>query len=223
MVQHSYKDSIGFGTPNTCYVIYRKWTSVFNCPPDLVGTLMGTQRIAVSIDLKLTDIMWPADSFVVDNCTGDIDTSVVNHVPTLKKDFCGYVSITYVDSVKSNNDTCKIVQRKWTVNNTCKTGAQAQSFKFNQVIKVLFPTGPKLVLPPDLTVTDCAKPFLPDSLNGYPTVKCGCDSLTFKYTDDTIRTNPEVCYVVNRNWEVRIRCRPEVDTTILEFRKLPEM
>ncbi|MBK7881805.1 MAG: DUF11 domain-containing protein [Saprospiraceae bacterium] len=220
MVTHSYKDSIGFGTPNTCYVIYRKWTSVFNCPPDLVGTLMGTQRIAVSIDLKLTDIMWPADSFVVDNCTGDIDTSVVNHVPTLKKDFCGYVSITYVDSVKSNNDTCKIVQRKWTVSNTCKTGAQAQSFNFNQVIKVLFPTGPKLVLPPDLTVTDCAKPFLPDSLNGYPTVKCGCDSLTFKYTDDTIRTNPEVCYVVNRNWEVRIRCRPEVDTTIFGVQKI---
>lgn len=58
---------------------------MYNCPPDVVGTFRGTQRIIVSIDLKLSDIKWPADSFVVDNCSGNIDTGRVNHVPMLLK------------------------------------------------------------------------------------------------------------------------------------------
>jgi len=135
-------------------------------------------------------------------------------------DFCGYVSITFKDSVKKESDTCKIIQRTWIVGNECTSGANRQEYRFNQVLKVLFPYGPKLHVPADLTVTDCKKPFLPDSLNGYPTITCACDSLTFTYKDDTLRNNNEVCYVVERNWSVRVRCRPEIDTTLKGIQRI---
>lgn len=211
---HSYRDSTVNGGANACYTIYRKWTSTFNCPPDVVGTFMGTQKITVVIDIQPGDIDWPADSVYVDNCGGKVDTGIIDNVPKLFKDFCGYVSISYSDQVLSNNDTCKIIRRTWLVSNTCRTGANKQEYRYDQILKVIHPNGPKLILPPNITVTDCKKPLLPDSLNGYPTVDCACDSLMITYRDDTIRTNPEICYQVNRNWSVRVRCRPIVDTVL---------
>ncbi|MBK9270101.1 MAG: DUF11 domain-containing protein [Saprospiraceae bacterium] len=214
-VVHTYTDSIAQGgAPNVCYTIYRRWRSVYNCPPDVVGTFTGTQRIFVSIDLRLQDIMWGSDSILVDDCSGKYDTGKVNQVPKLLKDFCGYVTITYVDTIKQDNDTCRLIQRTWTVNNECRTGAQAQTYRRNQIIKVLFPDGPRLILPPNITVNDCAKPLLPDSLNGYPTIECGCDSLQISYDDDTIRVNAEICFTIERTWTVGVRCRPLVDTVL---------
>jgi len=220
IVVHSYVDSLVTGIPNTCYVIYRKWTSTYNCPPDVLGTFKGTQKITFALNFKEKDIKWPVDSFVVDNCGGRIDTGFVDHKPELLVDFCGYVSITFKDSVKKESDTCKIIQRTWIVGNECTSGVNRQEYRFKQVLKVLFPYGPKLHVPADLTVTDCKKPFLPDSLNGYPTITCACDSLTFTYKDDTLRNNNEVCYVVERNWSVRVRCRPEIDTTLKGIQRI---
>src|SRR5690606_35675386 len=190
------------------------WTSTFNCPPDVVGTFMGTQKITVVIDIQPGDIDWSADSVYVDNCSGKVDTGIIDNVPKLFKDFCGYVSLSYSDQVLSNTDTCKIIRRTWLVSNTCRTGANKQEYRYDQILKMIHPNGPKLILPPNITVTYCKKPLLPDSLNGYPTVDCACDSLMITYRDDTIRTNPEICYQVNRNWSVRVRCRPIVDTVL---------
>jgi len=215
-VTHSFTDSIAQGGgQNVCYTIYRRWRSVYNCPPDVVGTFTGTQRIFVSIDLRLQDIMWGNDSIRVDDCSGEYDTAKVNQVPKLLKDFCGYVTISFVDTIKLDNDTCRIVQRTWTINNACRTGGQAQTFKRNQIIKVLFPDGPRLILPPNLTINDCAKVLHPDSLNGYPRIECGCDSLQINFVNDTVRTNPEVCYTIRRIWTVHVRCRPLVDTVLV--------
>ncbi|HRI01249.1 MAG TPA: SdrD B-like domain-containing protein [Saprospiraceae bacterium] len=215
IVNHTYRDSVVTGQANTCYVVYRIWRSVYNCPPDVVGTFTAIQKITVRIDIRPQDIRWPSDSVVVTNCGGKIDTSIIGNVPRLLKDFCGYATISFNDQVLSSNDTCRIVQRLWLVSNNCTSGASRQQYQFRQVLKILYPNGPKLILPPNLTVTDCRKPFLPDSLNGYPRINCqACDSLSFSYRDDTVRVNPEICYQVNRTWSVRVRCRPTIDTVL---------
>jgi uncharacterized repeat protein (TIGR01451 family) len=211
---HTYRDSTVFGLPNICYMIVRTWTTTYNCPPNVVGTFTGTQRIIISIQLRANDIRWPSDSLLVDNCDGNTDPSVINSFPVLLKDFCGYVSITHSDSTLLENDTCKVIRRRWVVANECTSGAARQSFTRDQKLKVIYPNGPRVIFPPTITVTDCRKPLLPDSLNGYPISLCPCDSVTFSYTDDTTRLNPEVCYTVLRTWNVRVRCRPIVDRTI---------
>ncbi|MBK7466042.1 MAG: hypothetical protein IPJ43_04065, partial [Saprospiraceae bacterium] len=78
---HTYRDSTVFGLPNICYMIVRTWTTTYNCPPNVVGTFTGTQRIIISIQLRANDIRWPSDSLLVDNCDGNTDPSVINSFP----------------------------------------------------------------------------------------------------------------------------------------------
>ena len=218
---HTYQDSVVQNIPNTCYVIYRKWTSVYNCPPEVSGTFKGTQIITIRINLDPLDIIWPKDTVIVTNCPGYVDTSLINNIPKLRKDYCGYVSIKYSDQTISTNDTCKIIHRTWIVANECSSGQFRQQFSFKQVLKVTNPNGPRINFPADLTITDCKKPFLPDSLNGYPVALCTCDSIKVSYKDDTISTsNVEVCYIVERNWSVRIKCRPNYDSTIFHIQRI---
>ncbi|MBK9727826.1 MAG: HYR domain-containing protein [Saprospiraceae bacterium] len=218
---HTYIDSVVNNVPNACYVVYRKWTSVYNCPPEVSGTFKGTQLITIRINLQLSDIVWPKDSVIVDNCPGSVDTGLINNVPKLLWDYCGYVSITYIDQTISKNDSVKIIHRTWTVGNDCSSGQFKQQFTFRQVLKVTNPDGPRVKFPADITVTDCKKPFLPDSLNGYPTVVCICDSIKVSYKDDTVTTsNLEVCFVVERNWSVRFICKPNYDSTVFYIQKI---
>lgn len=217
---HTYQDSIVTTEPNTCYVIYRKWTSTFNCPPDVSGTFKGTQKITIRINLNPNDILWPKDTVIVTNCPGSVDTAVIDNVPRLKVDYCGYVSFTFADVTLSKNDTCKYIRRTWTANNNCTSGANKQQFNFIQILKVTNPDKPRVTIPSDLTVTDCKKPFLPDSLNGYPKALCTCDSIKVSYKDDTVFTNPEVCYVVERNWAIRFKCKPNYDSTFHYIQKI---
>lgn len=220
IVRHSFRDSTVSGLPNTCYVIFRKWTSVYNCPPNVIGTFTGTQRIIVAVQLRAGDIMWPRDTVLVDNCSGSVDTSLIKNIPKLLRDFCGYVKITFRDSTLNTNDTCRWIRRTWTVSNDCTIGAAKQEFRRNQFLKVLYPNGPRVNFPADITVTDCRKPLLPDSLNGFPKSLCPCDSVFISFRNDTVRTNPEVCYVVNRTWSVRVRCRPIVDRTVTGVQRI---
>lgn len=218
---HTYQDSVVLTEPNTCYVIYRKWTSVYDCPPDVSGTFKGTQKITIKITLDQADIDWPEDTVRVDNCPGTVDTTFINHVPRLKKDYCGYVTFRYVDQTLSQaNDTCKYIRRRWTASNDCTDPPTKQEFNFDQVLKVTNPDGPRVDIPDDLTVTDCHKPLLPDSLNGYPAVLCACDSVETYFKDDTVYSNPEVCFTIERNWFIRFLCLPGYDSTFVYIQKI---
>lgn len=218
---HTYQDSVVLTEPNTCYVVYRKWTSVYDCPPDVSGTFKGTQKITIKITLDQADIDWPEDTVRVDNCPGTVDTTFINHVPRLKKDYCGYVSFRYLDQTLSQtNDTCKYIRRRWTASNDCTDPPTKQEFNFDQILKVTNPDGPRVDIPDDLTVTDCHKPLLPDSLNGYPAVLCACDSVETYFKDDTIYSNPEVCFTIERNWFLRFLCLPGYDSTFVYIQKI---
>ncbi|MBK9107383.1 MAG: HYR domain-containing protein [Saprospiraceae bacterium] len=218
--QHTFVDSIVQSEPNTCYVIYRKWTSVFNCPPDVSGTFRGTQKITVRITLTVNDIQWPEDSVLVDNCRGSVDTSLINNVPRLKKDFCGEVTITFTDQTISQNDTCRIIHRTWTVLNTCSAAPQLERFTFLQVLKVTKPSGPQVKFPADITVTDCKKVLLPDSLNGFPKLNCPCNVFTHTFQDSLVTTEPNTCYVIYRKWTSIYNCPPEVSGTFRGTQKI---
>ncbi|MBK8955017.1 MAG: HYR domain-containing protein [Saprospiraceae bacterium] len=217
---HTFRDSIVQNEPNTCYVIYRKWTSVFNCPPDVSGTFNGTQKITVRVILTQNDIQWPEDSVLVDNCRGSIDTSLIDNVPRLKKDYCGEVTITFTDQTISQNDTCRIVHRTWTVFNTCSAAPQLERFTFLQVLKVTKPTGPQVDFPDDITVTDCKKVLLPDSLNGFPKLNCPCNVFNHTYQDSLVNTEPNTCYVIYRKWTSTYNCPPEVSGTFRGTQKI---
>lgn len=217
---HTFQDSIVLTEPNTCYVVYRKWTSNYHCPPEVSGTFRGTQKITIKINLNPNDINWPNDTVIVDNCPGSVDTAVINNVPSLKKNYCGYVSFRYVDQSLSKNDTCEFIRRTWIASNDCTDAPTKQEFSFIQILKVLNPDEPRVKIPDDLTITDCDLPFDPDSLNGYPMVLCVCDSISFAYKDDTIFSNPEVCYMVERNWAIRFICEPNYDSTFYYIQKI---
>ncbi len=212
---HTFSDSVVMNIPNTCFRVFRRWTSVYNCPPDVSGTFRGTQIITVRINLNPNDIDWPSDSVFVDNCEGTVDTAVINHTPKLLKDYCGYIIFRFTDQTISQNDTCKFIRRTWIADNSCTAGAAKQQFSFIQILKVTNPNGPRLKFPANLTITDCDKPFLPDSLNGFPSTSCVCDSIKFSYEDDTSFTsNVEVCYIVSRVWRAEFKCDANYDTSI---------
>ncbi len=211
---HTFRDSIVNSIPNSCFIIHRMWRSTFNCPPDISGTFTGTQRITIKVNLQERDIRWPADSLVVNNCGGKTDTASIGGVPRLLRDFCGYVSIRFRDSIVSNVDTCRIVHRNWVVSNDCSVAPNKQEFRFRQVLKVLFPNGPRVVFPRDTVIRDCRTDLRPNSLGVFPRVLCPCDSVTHTTRDDTLRNNPEVCFVIRRTWSTQIRCRPDVDTVV---------
>lgn len=218
---HTYQDSVVLTEPNTCYVIYRKWTSVYNCPPEVSGTFKGTQKITIKINLNPADIMWPKDTVIVNNCPGSTDTAIINNVPKLKKDYCGYVSFRYSDQTLSNQgDTCRFIRRTWIASNDCTDPPSKQEFSFNQILKVTNPVKPRVTIPPDLTITDCKKNLSPDSLNGYPKALCVCDSIRYSYKDDTIYTNPEVCFTIERNWAIRFICKPKYDSTFFYIQRI---
>jgi uncharacterized repeat protein (TIGR01451 family) len=212
---HTFSDSVVMNVPNTCYVVYRRWTSVYNCPPDVSGTFRGTQKITVRINLNPNDIDWPSDTVQVDNCLGSVDTALINHTPKLLKDYCGYVVFRYTDQIISQNDTCRFIRRTWVADNTCTAAPNKQQFTFIQILKVTNPQGPRIKFPANLTITDCDKPFLPDSLNGFPVALCLCDSILFSYEDDTSFTsNVEVCYIVSRVWKADFKCDANFDTAV---------
>jgi uncharacterized repeat protein (TIGR01451 family) len=219
---HTFTDSLVLNIPNTCYVVYRKWTSTYNCPPEVSGTFKGTQVITIRINLNPNDIKWPSDSVVVTNCAGSVDTGLIDNIPKLMKDYCGYVSFHFTDQTILSNDTCKVIHRTWVASNDCTSGQNKQQFTFVQALKVTNPKGPRVTFPSDLTITDCKKPFLPDSLNGFPKANCtACDSIKFTFKDDTLgSTNGEVCYIVERNWSARFICKPKYDTTIFHVQKI---
>ncbi|MEO6190927.1 MAG: hypothetical protein ABIO44_11750, partial [Saprospiraceae bacterium] len=201
--------------PNVCYRIQRNWTVEFLCS-STSEVFKFSQNIDVTTNLREVDINWPSDSIIVDNCDGKIDTASIGGVPR----FCeynGFVMVMFNDiEVASLPNTRKFI-RTWNVFSKC---VGAQSFFFEQKIIVVNPIGTKIKIPADITVNNCKTPFLPDSLNGYPTVLCGCDSITYDFKDDTIVGNPEICYLVERNWIVKIKCRPKIDTTFLGIQKI---
>lgn len=211
--QHSFKDSVVTTIPNTCTVIYRKWSSFFNCPPDVSGSFKGTQIITIKINLTLSDIMWPADSIHVDNCRGSVDTAIIGGVPKLLKDFCGNVSIHFSDQTVLLNDTCRLIHRTWIVANDCSDSPTKQQFSFVQTLKVTKPNGPQVDFPDDITVTNCKKPLLPDSLNGYPKLNCPCTVFAHTFTDSVVQNIPNTCYVVYRKWTSVYNCPPDVSGT----------
>ena len=221
VVTHTYQDSVVLTEPNTCYVVYRKWASTYNCPPEVSGTFRGTQKITIRINLNPADIMWPEDTVLVNNCPGSVDTAVIGNVPKLTKDYCGYVSFRYVDQILSNQgDTCRWIRRVWTASNDCSDPPSKQEFAYNQYLKVTNPVKPRVTIPADLTITDCKKKLSPDSLNGYPKALCVCDSIRYSYKDDTIYTNPEVCFTIERNWAIRFICKPKYDSTFFYIQRI---
>ncbi len=200
-------DAILRNIPNICYRIQRNWTVRFTCQ-GASEVVNFTQNIDVTTNLRSADIVWPSDSITVDNCDGLIDTSRIGGVPR----FCNYagdVMLMFTDTEIPSRPNTRQFIRRWNVFSKC---IQAQSFFFNQKILVISPVGTKITFPADITVNSCSRPFLPDSLNGFPRAACGCDSITNTFRDDTLRNNAEICYQVVRTWNVRVRCRPTIDT-----------
>ena len=204
----TYQDNIVSNIPGICYRIERNWTVEFLCA-GANEVFNFTQNIDVTTNLQPTDIQWPSDSVVVDNCDGSIDTADIGNVPRFC-DYGGNVMVMYTTVELPSVPNTRLYLRTWNVFSKC---VSSQSYTFEQKILVINPVGTKIQFPPDITINDCKKSLHPDSINGYPHVLCGCDSLTFDYKDDTIYGNPEICYLVERNWTVHIQCRPEIDTS----------
>ncbi|MEP7195132.1 MAG: SdrD B-like domain-containing protein [Saprospiraceae bacterium] len=211
----SFNDVIIDNIPNLCYRIQRNWVVEFTCANG-TAPFNFIQNIDVTTNLRDIDILWPSDSVVVDNCDGSIDTADIGEVPR----FCTYagrVMVMYSDVELPSVPNTRLFRRTWNVFSKCVIG---QSFFFEQNILVVNPIGTKIKIPADIVVNSCSTPFLPDSLNGYPTVACGCDSIIYDYKDDTIVGNPEICYLVERNWIVHIKCRPQIDTTFIGIQRI---
>ncbi|MCC6815156.1 MAG: T9SS type A sorting domain-containing protein [Saprospiraceae bacterium] len=208
-------DEIIFNFPGICYRIERNWTVEFFCINDN-SSFKFKQIIDVTTNLQESDIQWPQDSVIINDCVGSIDTSVTGGSPH----FCYYkgnVVSSFRDEELPPGNNVRVVRRIWNVFSNCNP---LQSYFYNQIIIVRTGGGVGVTYPPDITVNDCRKPLLPDSLNGYPQVQCGCDSTLIAYKDDTITTIGEICYLVERNWNVRARCRPQIDTTFFGIQRI---
>lgn len=211
----TFNDVILTNIPNICYRIERNWNVEFTCS-GANEVFSFTQRIDVTTNLQPNDIQWPSDSVVVDNCTGSKDTIDIGNTPH----YCTYngnVMAMYDDREVASLPNTRLFIRTWNVFSKC---VSSQSYFFEQKILVVDPIGTKIQFPPDITVNDCKKPLLPDSLNGYPKALCGCDSISYDYKDDTIYGNAEICYLVERNWSVHIRCRPMIDTMYIGIQRI---
>ncbi|NOT38156.1 MAG: hypothetical protein HOP11_12350 [Saprospiraceae bacterium] len=208
-------DIIVRNIPNICYRIQRNWTVEFLCAGS-AEVISFTQNIDVTTNLKASDIVWPSDSITVDNCDGSRDTSRIGGVPRVCL-YDGNVMLMFSDTEVPSRPNTRLFIRRWNVFSKC---VLSQSFFFDQKILVVNPIGTKITIPADITVNSCSRPFLPDSLNGFPIAACGCDSITNTFRDDTIRINNEICYLVNRTWNVRVRCRPTIDTVFTGIQRI---
>ncbi len=211
----TYNDVLFSNIPNICYRIQRNWKVEFLCANGN-EVFEFAQNIDVTTNLKESDIVWPADSIGVDNCDGSIDTMDIGGVPRFC-DYGGNVMVVYSDrEVPSIPNTKKYI-RTWNVFSEC---VPSQSYYFEQIILVIGAVGTKVQFPADITVSDCRKPLIPDSLNGYPKALCGCDTIFNDFKDDTITNINEICYMVERNWTVHVRCRPTIDTTFRGIQRI---
>lgn len=211
----TFTDDVLTNIPGICRRINRNWRVDFICS-GTVETIAFTQTIDVTTNLTENEIQWPEDTILVDNCIGTIDTSSIGGTPRACL-YGGNVMIMFRDEELLPGTNVRVVRRTWNVFSKC---VSAQSYFYQQIIIVRGGIGSRVRIPADITVNSCSKPFLPDSLNGFPTVQCGCDSLSFSFRDDTIRTNNEVCYVVERNWTVNVRCRPTIDTFVRGIQRI---
>ncbi|NOT38157.1 MAG: T9SS type A sorting domain-containing protein [Saprospiraceae bacterium] len=211
----TFNDVIETNIQGLCRRITRNWKVEFICQ-NANEVITFSQIIDVTTNLKEIDIQWPEDTVLVDNCIGTIDTSSIGETPRVCL-YDGNVMIMFTDQELDPGNNVRVVRRTWNVFSKCVT---SQSYFYQQLIIVKDAIGSKIKIPADITVNSCSKPFEPDSLNGYPTVQCGCDTINFDYKDDTIFSNNEVCYIVERNWIVNVRCRPTVDTTFIGIQRI---
>ena len=142
--------------------------SVFNLDDCNIGTItrtfivhaVGDPSIADTCTQVITfrntdpleegDITWGADTIEVFECTGNIDTSAINQVPTVSGEYCGEIEINFTDlDVSDPMDACKIIERTWTVTEGC---IGSPVFDSLQIIIVYNDTTPKLTCPGDVTV-----------------------------------------------------------------------
>ncbi len=198
-----------------CRRIERRWKVEFFCANER-DVFNFSQFIDVTTNLREADIQWPEDTLLIDDCVGSIDTSVIGGTPHACL-YGGNVMIMFSDEELPRGTNTRVVRRRWNVFSKC---VLTQSFFYDQIIIVRNGLGSRITIPADLTINNCRTPFLPDSLNGYPSVSCGCDTTMITYKDDTLKNNNEVCYIVERNWSVKVQCRPRLDSTFTGVQRI---
>lgn len=100
-----------------------------------------------------TDITWPEDTVVVNNCGAGLDPDIIDSRPMLDTldAVCLSVNVDWDDvDISDTNDVCLVLERTWTIENECNPIAV---YTFTQVIILLNAEAPLITCPADVTVS----------------------------------------------------------------------
>lgn len=136
-------------TGDVCQKIIRTWTvELYLGGVDTVCQF--SHCITIDNDFDESDIIWPADTLMLDDCAIDLDTSVTGGTPQLIGEYCDYVTVDWSDvEIEQMDPACVTYQRTWSVVNACNND---ETFTFEQIIEYKNQAPPSLTVPGDITV-----------------------------------------------------------------------
>ncbi len=149
-----------------------------------------TQRITVVIPHPITeaDITWPADT-TLPACSSTQPSNTGEPMVDTSRAECFRIAVSYTDSMYQSlcgADTCTVIERRWTVIDSCQYDGTQGIWRDTQRIEVLNPML-QITCPPDTTIT-CDQPLYPLSQFGSATYssECGVGST---YVDSVVNVN----------------------------------
>src|SRR5690606_20466574 len=105
--------------------------------------------------LELSDIIWPEEELLLEDCVPNIDSSVTGAPIIDASDICGEIEVVFSDEEDFDNVTnCILIERTWVVTDVCEfdsSGGVTGVFTFVQEIRTR-PLDYTLELPADVTV-----------------------------------------------------------------------
>ena len=105
--------------------------------------------------LELSDISWPVEELLLEECVPNIDSSVTGAPIIDSSEICGEIEVTFSDEEDFDGLTnCIIIERTWVVTDMCEfdnSGGSSGVFNFVQEIRTR-PLDYTLDLPSDVTV-----------------------------------------------------------------------
>ncbi|MDX1684926.1 MAG: SdrD B-like domain-containing protein, partial [Saprospiraceae bacterium] len=147
-VVRSFEDEDGT-TGDVCQKIIRTWTvELYAGGIDTVCQF--THCIVIDNEFTINDIIWPADTLMLQDCEVDLDTSATGGTPVILGDYCDYVTVDWSDVELVDPDpACRTFQRTWSVVNACENN---ETFTFEQILEYRNQAPPTLTVPGNITV-----------------------------------------------------------------------
>ncbi len=217
--------------------VMRRWITL-----DSAGnTDTCTQTITIVIDtVDENNVIWPGDTTISD-CPPDSLPSTIGSMVQIVMNRCNTIKVSWSDkNISDPNDVCLILERTWTVTDSCSNTKPVQDSV--QVITILNYKPPKLTVPPDVTqsassvscdavvnlpvatVTDCSSGVTITNnhnnggANASGTYVVGTTCVIFTATDECGKQSMDTtCITVVDDTKPILNCPPDTTVKCTEF------